>query len=407
MKLKQIPFIIFFLITASVFAQQKEITLEEIWGGAFRIEYLDRLRSLNNGTEYSLLEKDENSDNRSINVYNYESGEMVRTLLDSKSVEGLDTFSGYTFSADESKVLLSTEVQSIYRRSTLAVYYIYDFAENTLVKVADEPIQEPTFSQDAGNVAYGKDNNLYIKNLNDGKTLQITDDGKKNAIINGITDWVYEEEFSLVRAFDWNRAGNKIAYIRFDESEVPEFSMDVFGAELYPQQGVFKYPKAGEANAKVSLHIYDMETKETIDVNLDDFDHYYMPRLAWSNNENTLAVQSLDRKQNAVNLIFVDGNSGEARLVLRDEDEAYVDVTDNLTFLEDNSFIWTSEKDGWNQIYHYNEDGKLKNKVTQGNWDVTAYYGYDQQSNRVFYQSTENGSINRGVYSVKLNVKGK
>ena len=407
MKLKQLVTVLFFLILVAATGQQKEITLQEIWGGAFSMEYLDRLSSLNNGTEYSLLETDSITDTKSIAVYSYKTGEKVRTLLDSKSLDGLDTFSGYDFSADESKVLLSTEVKSIYRRSTLGIYYVYNFVEKTLTKVAENPIQEPTFSPDANKIAYGQKNNLFIKELSTGKTTQITLDGAKNSIINGITDWVYEEEFSLVRAFDWNKTGDKIAFIRFDESDVPEFSMDVFGQELYPAQDVFKYPKAGEANAEVSLHIYDVSTEKTQDVNLADFDNYYIPRLEWSNENNTLAIQTLSRKQNAVNLIFVDGNTGKAKLALRDADDAYVDVTDNLTFLEDNSFIWTSEKDGWNHIYHYDKEGKLKSQVTSGAWEVTSYYGYDKKTDRVFYQSTENGSINRGVYSIKLNGKGK
>ncbi|WP_031426038.1 S9 family peptidase [Flavimarina sp. Hel_I_48] len=407
MKLKQLCAGIFFLISVAVTAQQKAITLEEIWGGAFRMEYLDRLRSLNNGTEYSLLQTDQATQAKSIDVYSYKTGEKVRTLLDSKSLDGLDTFSGYTFSKNEGKVMLSTQVQSIYRRSTLGVYFVYDFAEKTLTQVADKPIQEPTFPPDATKVAYGQDNNLFIKDLATGETTQITQDGENNAIINGITDWVYEEEFSLVRAFDWSKNGNKLAFIRFDEREVPQFSMDVMGQELYPEQDVFKYPKAGEANAKVSLHIYDVSSEEIQDVDLTDFDTYYIPRLSWSNDNNILAVQTLSRKQNAVSLIFVDGETGKARLAVRDEDAAYVDVTDNLTFLEDNSFIWTSEKDGWNHIYHYDKNGKLKNQVTSGNWEVTSYYGYDKKTDRVFYQSTENGSINRGVYSITLNGKGK
>lgn len=407
MKLKQLGTVIFLLISVTATAQQKEITLQEIWGGNFQMEYLDRLRSLNNGTEYSLLETDTNTDAKSIAVYSYETGKKVRTLLDSKDLNGLDTFSGYDFNADETKVLLSTAVKSIYRRSTLGIYYVYDFAEKTLTKVAENPIQEPTFSPDASKIAYGQNNNLFVKELSTGKTTQITEDGEKNSIINGITDWVYEEEFSLVRAFDWNTTGDKIAFIRFDESDVPEFSMDVFGQELYPAQDIFKYPKAGEANAEVSLHIYDVSTEKTQDINLTDFDNYYIPRLEWSTEQNTLAIQTLSRKQNAVNLIFVDGITGKAKLALRDEDDAYVDVTDNLTFLEDNSFIWTSENDGWNHIYHYDRNGKLENQVTSGSWDVTSYYGYDKKTNRVFYQSTENGSINRGVYSIKLNGKGK
>ena len=395
------------LVAGVVTAQQKNITLEEIYDGTFRMQYLDRLHSMNNGKEYAVLNTDRNTGTKTLDVYSYKTGEKVNTLINSSEIDGLDYFIGYTLSADESKVLLSTKLRSIYRRSSLGVYYVYDLETKELVQVADEAIQEPTFSPDASKVAYGLDNNIYIKDLASGATTQVTKDGAKNKVINGITDWVYEEEFAFVRAFDWNADGDKIAYIRFDESEVPEFSMDVFGNELYPSKDTFKYPKAGETNATVSLHIYDIASAETKAVDLSGFQNYYIPRLEWTPDADVLAVQTTNRKQNDINLLFVDGASAEAKLILSDKDDAYVDVTDNLTFLEDNDFIWTSEKDGWNHIYLYDKEGKLKNQVTQGPWEVTSYYGYDPKSKRVFYQSSENGSINRGVYSIKVNGKGK
>ena len=407
MNIRKTALLLLLLVAGVVTAQQKNITLEEIYDGTFRMQYLDRLHSMNNGKEYAVLNTDRNTGTKTLDVYSYKTGEKVNTLINSSEIDGLDYFIGYTLSADESKALLSTKMRSIYRRSSLGVYYVYDLETKELVQVAEEAIQEPTFSPDASKVAYGLDNNIYIKDLASGATTQVTTDGAKNKVINGITDWVYEEEFAFVRAFDWNADGDKIAYIRFDESEVPEFSMDVFGNELYPSKDTFKYPKAGETNATVSLHIYDVTSAETKAVDLNGFQNYYIPRLEWTPEANVLAVQTTNRKQNDVNLLFVDGTSGEAKLILSDKDDAYVDITNNLTFLEDNDFIWTSEKDGWNHIYLYDKDGKLKNQVTQGPWEVTSYYGYDPKSKRVFYQSSENGSINRGVYSVKVNGKSK
>ncbi|WP_273017134.1 S9 family peptidase [Leeuwenhoekiella blandensis] len=407
MNIRKTALLLLLLVAGVVTAQQKNITLEEIYDGTFRMQYLDRLHSMNNGKEYAVLNTDRNTGTKTLDVYSYKTGEKVNTLINSSEIDGLDYFIGYTLSADESKALLSTKMRSIYRRSSLGVYYVYDLETKELVQVAEEAIQEPTFSPDASKVAYGLDNNIYIKDLASGTTTQVTTDGAKNKVINGITDWVYEEEFAFVRAFDWNADGDKIAYIRFDESEVPEFSMDVFGNELYPSKDTFKYPKAGETNATVSLHIYDVTSTETKAVDLSGFQNYYIPRLEWTPEANVLAVQTTNRKQNDVNLLFVDGTSGEAKLILSDKDDAYVDITNNLTFLEDNDFIWTSEKDGWNHIYLYDKDGKLKNQVTQGPWEVTSYYGYDPKSKRVFYQSSENGSINRGVYSVKVNGKSK
>ena len=407
MNIRKTALLLLLLVAGVVTAQQKNITLEEIYDGTFRMQYLDRLHSMNNGKEYAVLNTDRNTGTKTLDVYSYKTGEKVNTLINSSEIDGLDYFIGYTLSADESKALLSTKMRSIYRRSSLGVYYVYDLETKELVQVAEEAIQEPTFSPDASKVAYGLDNNIYIKDLASGTTTQVTTDGAKNKVINGITDWVYEEEFAFVRAFDWNADGDKIAYIRFDEGEVPEFSMDVFGNELYPSKDTFKYPKAGETNATVSLHIYDVTSAETKAVDLSGFQNYYIPRLEWTPEANVLAVQTTNRKQNDVNLLFVDGASGEAKLILSDKDDAYVDITNNLTFLEDNDFIWTSEKDGWNHIYLYDKEGKLKNQVTQGPWEVTSYYGYDPKSKRVFYQSSENGSINRGVYSIKVNGKGK
>jgi len=204
-----------------------------------------------------------------------------------------------------------------------------------------------------------------------------------------------------VRAFQWNADGTTLAFLKFNETEVPEFSMGIFGQELYPENTTFKYPKAGEANAEVSLHLYSLETKKTTPVNLGDYKDFYIPRMKWTNDPSILSVQVLNRHQNNLDLIFVNSKTNEAKVVLNEKDAAYVDVTDNLTFLADNSFIWTSEIDGNNHIYHYDKNGKLINKVTKGDWEVTNYYGFNPKSKRIYFQSTENGSVNRDVYSIK------
>ena len=282
---------------------------------------------------------------------------------------------------------------------------MYDIKTKVATLVFDKKIQEPTLSPDASKVAFVHNNNMYVKDLSNGAVKQITTDGVKNQIINGITDWVYEEEFGFVRAFEWNTNGSKLAFIRFDEREVPEFSMDIYGNGLYPTQQVFKYPKAGEANSNVSLHVYDISSKETVTVALDN--PYYIPRIKWTNESNILSVRTLNRHQNELDLIFYNAANNTSELILKETDKAYVDVTDDLTFLADNSFIWTSEKSGHNHIYHYSKTGKLINQVTSGNWEVTSYYGYDVKSKQIFYQSVENGSIIRDVYTIGLNGKNK
>lgn len=398
---------LFLSATTVLTAQKKDITLEDIWGGTFRQERMEALQSLNNGKEYVVLNFDRNAGTSSIDVYSYKTGEKTRTILNSKDLEEIKAFSGYQFSENESKLVLGTEVESIYRHSTRGIFYVYDLQSGELKKISDEKIKEPTLSPNGEKVAYVFKNDIYVKDLSTGKITQVTTDGEMNKIINGVADWVYEEEFSFVRAFQWNKTGEKIAFLKFDETEVPEFSMDVYGQDLYQSQTKFKYPKAGEENSEVSLHIYDLQQEEISDVDLGDYEDFYIPRIKWTNNENILSAQVLNRHQNVLDLLFIDAATNIAKVVLTETDDAYVDVTDNLTFLEDNSFIWTSEKDGWNHIYLYDKTGKLQNQVTRGNWEVTNYYGLDPKTKTIFYQSTENGSINRDVFSVKTNGRNK
>ncbi|ELM3643532.1 S9 family peptidase [Flavobacterium psychrophilum] len=404
MKTVQRTFILFLFASLSAIAQQK-ITLEEIWGGAFRTKGMTELAALKNTNQYTVLNSDKNSS--AIDLYDFATLNKVSTLINSKDFSDLQGIDSYTFSSDEKKILIANNTNQIFRHSFLANFYIYDMVNKSLTKIADDKIQEPTFSPDGSKIAFAKENNLYVYELASKKTTQITTDGKKNAIINGVTDWVYEEEFAFVRAFDWNATSDKIAFIRFDESQVPEFSMNIYGKDLYPVTDVFKYPKAGEKNSDVSLHIYDIKTANVKKVDLGNYNDFYIARLNWTNEANTLSAQVLNRHQSTLDLLFIDGNTGAKRIVLNEKDKAYIDVTDNLTFLKDNSFIWTSEKDGFNHIYLYDKTGKLKNQITKGNWDITNYYGFDEKTGTIYYQSVENGSINRDVYSIKLNGSGK
>ncbi len=408
MRYLKFSFCVYFLLTSFLNAQNQNITLEDIWGGTFRTERMDVLHSMGNGQQYSVLNFDRSTRSTSIDIYDYQTLKKVKTLVSSANLNAIDYFTNYTFSEDEKKVILATNEAQIYRHSAVGNYFVYNVEDKSLELISEELIQEPTFSPNGNKVAYAFNNNLYVKDLQSGEEIQITSDGKKNSIINGITDWVYEEEFAFVRAFEWNTDGNKIAFIRFDETNVPEFSMDVYGTGLYQTQQVFKYPKAGEANSKVSLHIYDLESKKTSQVNISkNYNDFYIPRIEWTNEANILSAHYMNRHQNELDLWFINAEDNTSNLVLEEKDKAYVDVTDNLTFLKNNSFIWTSEKDGFNHIYHYDKTGKLINQVTKGNWDVTSYYGYDEKTKRIFYQSVENGSINRDVYSIKLNGRDK
>ncbi|UGS20810.1 S9 family peptidase [Flavobacterium cyclinae] len=406
MKNYRIALLFFVLSSLSVVAQQK-ITLEEIWGGAFRTKGMDALNAMKNTNQYTVLNYDRNSKSYQIDLYDFATLEKVSTLFDTKNHNEVKSIDSYTFDKNEKKILIATNSNPIFRHSFTAEYYIYDIPSKTVSSFTANAIQEPTFSADGTKVAYAFENNLYVHDLSSGVKVQLTQDGQKNKIINGITDWVYEEEFAFVKAYDWNVTGTKIAYIKFDETEVPEFSMDMYNEGLYPTQTVFKYPKAGEKNAIVSLHIFDLKSGTTKKINLGSYKDFYIPRIKWTNDAAVLSVQVLNRHQNNLDLHFVDANAGTTKIVLNEKDAAYVDITDNLTFLKDNSFIWTSEKDGFNHIYHYDKSGKLKKQITSGKWEVTNYYGFDEKSGMIYYQSVENGSINRDVYAIKVDGKSK
>lgn len=396
--------ILFIAITSLATAQKKDITLEEIWNGTFGTERMNSLNSMN-GDFYTLLNFNKATKSTSVDKYSYATLEKVETIIDSKDLADLKYFENYEFNNNESKLILGVDTEPIYRHSSIGIFYVYDLASKTLQLIDKEKIQEPTFSPDSKKVAFSKQNNLFIKNLETSEITQITFDGKKNHIINGICDWVYEEEFSFVKAFEWSSNSENIAFLRFDETEVPTFSMDVFGTNLYPTQQVFKYPKAGEKNADVTLHIYKISTNKTSKINVGDYE--YIPRIKWTNNTDLLYATTLNRHQNNLNLFAVNASDLSSKLVLNEIDKAYVDVHDNLSFLTDNSFIWTSEKDGFNHIYHYDKNGKLINQITSGNWEVTNFYGVDENAKTVFYQSVEDGSINRTIYSVGLDGKNK
>ena len=398
-------FTLLLFISVSALAQQK-ITVEEIYTGSFRTNRMDELQSMKNTNQYTVLNFDRASRSMQIDLFDFATRKKVATLIDTKQFSELPMIDSYQFDETEKMILIAGNSNQIYRHSFTADYFLYNSANKSLQKLFDQ-VQEPTFSPDGKKIAYAKGNNLYIYDIAQKSTVDVTTDGEKNKIINGITDWVYEEEFAFVRAFDWSADSKNLAYIRFDESQVPEFSMTIFEKELYPQIETFKYPKAGEKNADVSLFVYTVASKSAKSVDLSKYNDFYIPRIKWTSDASVLSAQILNRHQNDLDLLFINASDAKAQVVVNEKDPAYIDITDNLTFLKDNSFIWTSEMDGFNHIYLYDKTGKLKNQVTKGNWEVTAYYGYDDVTNSVFYQSVENGSINRDVYSISLSGKDK
>ena len=406
MKLKSILSSITFLFVAQcVFAQEKMIQLEDIWASrTFSPEWVWGINSMNDGVHYSSLNYGDK--NVYITQYSYETGDSISTIVDSKDLDGI-SFSDYSFSEDEKKVLLPTETESIYRYSTRSNYYVYDRETKIAEELSEGKQRLAQFSPDASKVAFVKENNIFIKDIINNTELQVTFDGEINKIINGATDWVYEEEFAFDNGMKWNASGNKIAYYKFDEENVPEFSMDLF-TDLYPSQSQFKYPKAGETNSTVELFIYDLDSNKTIKANINSEEEFYIPRIKWTLDENILSVQRMNRHQNQLDFILVDAKDGSSKTIFTENDAAYIDVTDNLTFLNDGKyFIWTSEKSGYNHIYLYNLKGKQVRQITKGNYDVTDFYGIDESNNTVYFSSSERSPMHRDVYAVQLNGKNK
>lgn len=406
MKLKSIlSSIAFFFLAQCIFAQEKMIKLEDIWASrTFSPEWVWGINSMNDGIHYSSLNYGDK--NVYITQYSYETGDSISTIVDSKDLDGI-SFSDYSFSEDEKKVLLPTETESIYRYSTRSNYYVYDRETKIAEELSEGKQRLAQFSPDASKVAFVKENNIFIKDIINNTELQVTFDGEINKIINGATDWVYEEEFAFDNGMQWNASGNKIAYYRFDEEKVPEFSMDLF-TDLYPSQSQFKYPKAGETNSTIELFIYDLDSNKTTKANINTEEEFYIPRIKWTLDENVLSVQRMNRHQNQLDFILVDAKDGSSQTIFTENDAAYIDVTDNLTFLNDGKyFIWTSEKSGYNHIYLYNLKGKQVRQITKGNYDVTDFYGIDESNNTVYFASSERSPMHRDVYAIQLNGKNK
>ncbi len=402
---------LFILISITIYAQKKDVSVSDVWQRySFFARSTGGLRSMNDGAHFTVLDRDQNGPK--IDKYSYESGEKVETILSAANVSAGNgaplNFDSYQFNADESKVLLGTQTESIYRHSSRSNYYVFDLKSKVLTALkADSKQQLADFSPSENKVAFVHENRMHIQDLEDG-SISSFGKGEENKFIAGAVDWVYEEEFSFHKGFHWSPEGNYIAYYQFDESEVPTFSMDVFANGLYPQQEVFKYPKAGEVNSIVSIHIYDVKNNKDWEVKLP-VDYEYIPRIKWTSEDDELVVFTLNRHQDHLQLweVEVEDDELEVEMLLEEKAPHYLEIHDNLTFLEDNSFIWTSEQDGFNHIYHYDDDGDLIRQITKGDWEVTTYYGMDEDSKTLYYQAAERSPLERDVYSISLKGKNK
>ena len=395
---------LFFLISSILFGQ-KELTNNDIfYSNKFSQDYIYGLKSMKDGTHYTTLSM---GDTVSIEKFSYDDFKKIETILKSSDMKDLE-FSGYSFDNSENLILLETQTEKIYRYSKKSIYYVYDLVSKDLKKIFDKKISLASFSPNSKYISYVYRNNIYLFDIETNKSKKITHKGLINKTICGGTDWVYEEEFGLVKGYEWSSNSNYIAYYIFDESKVNEFSMDIFKGGLYPSQEKFKYPKAGERNSSVQINIYDIQSDINVIADVNKKSETYLPRIKWTNNTNMLFVQRLNRHQNHLELLSVDPSSGKSKIILEEKDKYYIEIHDNLTFYKDDSgFLWTSEKDGFNHIYLYQISGKERRQITKGNWEVTNFYGYDDKNKVLYFQSNEESPLERNIYRVNIWGKSK
>ncbi|MFM9006218.1 MAG: DPP IV N-terminal domain-containing protein, partial [Flavobacteriales bacterium] len=378
MKFKSSACALLFFFVLQLSAQQN-LSNTLIWsGGEFSGEFAGGFNSMNDGLHYTGTDQSDAFGTRIVK-YSYASGTEVGVIATANDIFGDATksFDGYEFNSDEQYLLIETESEPIYRYSYTANYYLYHIPTKKTTPLTDfnkgkQMLAE--VSPDGKHVAFVRDNNLFVVEIANMLETQVTRDGMKNKIINGATDWVYEEEFALVKGFEWSPAGNRIAYLRFDETNVREFSMDIFG-DLYPEQERFKYPKAGEANSILSLFVYDLNFGQSRKVDIGSNTDQYIPRIEWTMNNDRLCAMRMNRHQNKLEFLLTDLSvkslgAGPAQVIYTEQADTYIDVSDALTFLADGSFIWMSERDGYNHLYLFDAAGAVKKQITKGAWDV-------------------------------------
>ena len=398
-------FYLIFIIIQTIISQEYKIDSEKLWEGDYEPKRLESILSMKDDNHYTVLEQNAELNSSLIILNSFINLKKRVVLFDSKRFSENLEISSYSFSKDEQNLLLETHSDPIYRRSKQGVYWIYNLKSKELQKLTDEKVQEPTFSPDGKNVAYVYRRNIYVKNLITKATMQLTFDGDYQTI-NGITDWVYEEEFGFVRAFHWSPDSKKIVFMRFDESNVPIFSMGIYGKDTYPFPYMFRYPKAGETNASIDLFVLELESRIRQPIIFKE-KPYYIPRIKFDGGQNTLIIQTINRHQNDLRVFSYNIENKTFRLLINEKDKAYVSIHDDLKFIDDNNFLWTSERDGYKHIYHYDKNGNLINQVTKGNWEVTKMYAYNSDLKEIYYQSVEGSSIERGIFAIKINGKGK
>ena len=396
----------FFLLSLHLYAQ--DITVEQIWKKyEFYPKGVEGFKSMKDGEHYTKMNED-----GSIVKYKLTDPTDAGTLLvNGNSLvykEVKIAFDDYEFNFDETKILFMTSIVPIYRRSFTAIYYLYDITTKQLMPLDEkhQPQSLAEYSPDGKSVSFIHGNDIFVKQVANGKVVKLTEDGKRNKIINGTTDWVYEEEFSITKGYAWSPDSKWIAFLRFNEKEVKEFNLTFYN-ELYPTEYTYKYPKAGEENSKVTAHIVNVSNGKITPINLGEYE--YIPRLSWSKTANKLILQTLNRHQNQLNYHLIDLSSKKMtqKMFFEEKSKTYVEIDNNLMIRKDgNSILRTSEIDGFNHIYQLDFNGATT-QITKGNWDVIDLYGIDENSNTVYYSSAEVSPMIKTIHSISTNGSNK
>lgn len=396
----------------SFFSYSQQLSVESIWKKyEFGSQGVDGFKSMKDGLHFTKLSEIEGK----IAITKHKitdsegKGEVLVTAAQLTFNGKIIDVNDYEFNDDESKLLITTNTKSIYRRSYTAEYYLLDLVSKKLdlLDAKHSPQTLAEYSPDGMKVSYIFKNDIYVKDLKTGKARKLTLDGKSNKVINGTTDWVYEEEFGITKAYDWSPDSKKIAFLRFNEKEVKEFSLTYYKNELYPENYTFKYPKAGEANSVVTAHLLDIKSGRISAVKIGKYE--YIPRIQWSNVENKLILLTLNRHQNQLKYHVIDATTKKvtSNVFYEENSTTYVEIDNNLLILKDGkSILRTSEADGYNHIYSINFEGK-STQITKGKWDVIELYGIDNANQFIYYSSAENSAISKCIYKISLNGEGK
>ncbi len=395
-------FIIFAFLTQT--GKTQDVTLEDIFlSRKYSAKSFSGYVHLKNGDRYAKVDKELN-----ITAFSYETGErenIIFTGSEFKKEFGDSTYyDDYMISSDESKILFYMNTELIYRTSSEYNCYVYDLSTKRFSPVYEGKIELAVFSPDAQKISFIKENNLYIKFLDKDEIIQITYDGKINEVINGKADWVYEEEFGLRTGYEWSPDSKKLAFLRFDESNVKEYYLQVWG-KLYPELIKYKYPKAGENNSVVSVFSYNLENGKTIPVDIGKDEDIYIPRIKWTKEANSLSVIRLNRLQNKLEVLIAEGETGTSKVILTETNERYIDENYDLHFIKGNDFLILSDKSGFRHIYRYDIKGNFVGQITNGGFEIVSILSYDDE--RVYYTSNEPSPLRKAIYSSTLDGKSK